>query len=608
MADLVTRLLLDDKQFNDNIKRSRKQAQSFDKGIAKLKGGMMALAGTLGVAMGASEAFNTAVRSSQATSDAFDKTLAQAKGGVDFFFQSIATGDFSNFLTGLDDAIRRGGQLALALDVLGDRIAGWDDTSSEITMKIAANRADIQDETTTTEERERLLEKQAELINELEETAAIVNKDQEEAILRTVESIANIDNVTMEEVTGYLQKTSLGINRELDEYIKEVDRLKRISKETIDTSTIVGDSMVTSSRSTQAAEDAKEELRVLREKNALLDREYQINNLVMDLQRQGIVADRNQIRQRNVMIAGMKRQLSRDMRRDFSGAGSGGDGGDDIIPGSLKDIAAQIKDANDALLNATTEEVRRTWAATIKELEARKLQIEIEYKFTTPGRVDPVGTGVSTSAIIDVSGVPIVAPVEEDTMSSFETYMSILADAQRQNEQFTMSAYAMGDALYAMAGATEGSASAWLSWGANILGSIGTAIPAIMALTTVQAASATTAAADAGAKAASSVAGIPVVGPILAVGAVASIIAALMSIPKFEHGGIVGGASYSGDNILARVNSGEMILNSSQQGNLFRMINNSSSYAPGSRETIGKIRQKEIVFMVEQEMRRRSRI
>lgn len=608
MADLVTRLLLDDKQFNDNIKRSKKQAKQFDDGIAKLKGGMMALAGTLGVAMGASEAFNTAIRSTQATSDAFDKTIAQVKGGVDFFFQSIATGDFSGFLTGLDDAIRRGGQLALVLDELGDRLASWDDISGEITMEIAENRAIIQDETTTTEERERLLEEQAKLINRLEETAAIVNKDQEEAILRTIESIANIDNVTMEEVTRYLQETSLGINRELDEYIKKVDRLKRISKETIDTSTIVGDSMVTSSRSTQAAQDAQEELRVLREKNALLDREYQINNLVMDLQRQGIVADRNQLRQRNVMIAGMKRQLSRDMRRDFSGAGSGGDRGEDIIPGSLKDIAAQIKDANDALLDATTEEVRRTWAATIKELEARKLQIEIEYKFTTPGRVDPVGTGVSTPAVIDVSSVPIVAPVEESTMSSFENYMSILADAQRQNEQFTMSAYAMGDALYAMAGATEGSASAWLSWGANILGAIGTAIPAIMALTTVQAASATTAAADAGAKAASSVAGIPVVGPILAVGAVASIIAALMSIPKFEHGGIVGGASYSGDNILARVNSGEMILNSSQQGNLFRMINNSGGYAPDSGVTIGKIRQKDIVFMIEQEMRRRSRI
>jgi hypothetical protein len=43
--------------------------------------------------------------------------------------------------------------------------------------------------------------------------------------------------------------------------------------------------------------------------------------------------------------------------------------------------------------------------------------------------------------------------------------------------------------------------------------------------------------------------------------------------PKFEDGGIVGGNSFTGDNVSARVNSGEMILNRSQQGQLFKMAN-----------------------------------
>ncbi len=43
--------------------------------------------------------------------------------------------------------------------------------------------------------------------------------------------------------------------------------------------------------------------------------------------------------------------------------------------------------------------------------------------------------------------------------------------------------------------------------------------------------------------------------------------------PAFEDGGIVPGNSFSGDRVGARVNSGEMILNRSQQGNLFRMAN-----------------------------------
>ena len=43
------------------------------------------------------------------------------------------------------------------------------------------------------------------------------------------------------------------------------------------------------------------------------------------------------------------------------------------------------------------------------------------------------------------------------------------------------------------------------------------------------------------------------------------------------EGGIVGGNSYSGDKVLARVNSGEMVLNASQQSSLFSFISNMPS-------------------------------
>lgn len=54
---------------------------------------------------------------------------------------------------------------------------------------------------------------------------------------------------------------------------------------------------------------------------------------------------------------------------------------------------------------------------------------------------------------------------------------------------------------------------------------------------------------------------------------VAAVIAALAVAGKFAKGGIVGGSSTHGDRNIARVNSGEMILNKAQQGTLFAMLN-----------------------------------
>ena len=86
-------------------------------------------------------------------------------------------------------------------------------------------------------------------------------------------------------------------------------------------------------------------------------------------------------------------------------------------------------------------------------------------------------------------------------------------------------------------------------------------------------ATANTAAAVSGA--AKSVSWLPIVGPILAVAAIAAIIGGIMAAAnkgKFASGGIVPGPSKIGDFNIARVNGGEMILNNRQQANLFKML------------------------------------
>ena len=54
---------------------------------------------------------------------------------------------------------------------------------------------------------------------------------------------------------------------------------------------------------------------------------------------------------------------------------------------------------------------------------------------------------------------------------------------------------------------------------------------------------------------------------------IASVLGALANMNKFAKGGIVGGNSTRGDRNIARLNSGEMILNKAQQGTLFNILN-----------------------------------
>lgn len=155
-----------------------------------------------------------------------------------------------------------------------------------------------------------------------------------------------------------------------------------------------------------------------------------------------------------------------------------------------------------------------------------------------------------------------------------EAKLPDLSKKIKENNDFADSLSAIGNAFDSMSSMADGAAGSILSYFGNLMNSVAAAIPAIDALNAKkkEESVANTEAAVTGA--ASSVASIPFVGAALAVAAIASVLAALANIPKYATGGIVGGSSFFGDHMIARVNSGEMILNQSQQGKLFNMINN----------------------------------
>lgn len=91
---------------------------------------------------------------------------------------------------------------------------------------------------------------------------------------------------------------------------------------------------------------------------------------------------------------------------------------------------------------------------------------------------------------------------------------------------------------------------------------------------------ATAAATNASAKASESVASatasgakLPFPANLVAIAAgIAAVVSALKMMGTFANGGVIGGSSYAGDTLIARVNSGEMILNGSQQKRLFDIM------------------------------------
>ena len=104
--------------------------------------------------------------------------------------------------------------------------------------------------------------------------------------------------------------------------------------------------------------------------------------------------------------------------------------------------------------------------------------------------------------------------------------------------------------------------------------------------------------------AASSQAGIPILGPILAAAAVAGIVGLLASkMKKYATGGIIGGSYTQGDRQIARVNSGEMILNKAQQAHLFNMISGKEGGSGGNVEF--KIRGADLVGAINNYQSRR---
>ncbi|WP_373136033.1 phage tail tape measure protein [Phocaeicola plebeius] len=233
--------------------------------------------------------------------------------------------------------------------------------------------------------------------------------------------------------------------------------------------------------------------------------------------------------------------------------------------GSIADVEYQISQKKKEISVAISDNDRIRLSTELDELISKKREMELVVKFkdlTAPEEVKKSSSSLASMARLD-DGWNKISQTNWNDKGVKEQISTI--------NEYENAILSVESALSSLSGTFDNGSQSALSYFTNIIQGAAQAVTAIMALIPVKKAEANANAEAAVTGAASSVAPIPFVGAAMAVAAVAALIASMAAIPKFAKGGIIGGSSFYGDRLLARVNSGEMILNKEQQKSLYQM-------------------------------------
>lgn len=414
MADIITRLLLDTKNFDAKLDRSKSSVNSFQGGIsnmAKTAGvGVLKFAGTLGIAMGAGEAFNKVMSSSQELGDMTARNMAALKTSVDDFFYSLGSGEFSSFLSGLGDIIDKAKDAHSALDQLGNTKISHSYFSAENESKIAGAQYVAKNKFAPLEDRVKAFEDWRAGLETQGEINKTLQYDLIKAITTSVESEigatkldVTMDDVRMAlkvDVTNPLKRDELKnqYSAEYKEYRKKVSKLDAAYQHFDKNGNITDDIKGEYRLKTQVEKD--NELARLNEKyreaivvNAMLNKyedeelttianmaiEYRKLDSALASTSREYNETANEFNNANKAVKGFTAVASLEGYKVYSGSPTptGIKPTKPAPAGSISILNEQITVKNKELLNATTVQTRAEIQKTINDLEARKINLNI---------------------------------------------------------------------------------------------------------------------------------------------------------------------------------------------------------------------------------------
>lgn len=526
MNDLVVRLLLKTQGFDADLGKAKKSAGDFASQIGgRLAGAVGKFAAGIGVAMGGMEAFNRVMRSSQTLSDTFDNTMNSLKGSVDAFFQSLSTGNWDAFNGGLAQTISNMYKVSSMQDMLADAKLTMGFDTKQFEREYVRLEGIIDDESKSKSEREKAMA----------EMNALVDRFQD----RVKKTAAGAAATLVAEMNA-----KFGKNFNVDDFktfITEVNNeflntetLQKLNKYKADLAEMSKNLYVSSGGGTFGSiggvnKSVEKQIEAFKAENA-------------NLEKLRIIQEDNDASRAN-LFAQMEYAIELERL------------GDDVFKRSLEK-SNKILNLNKSSSVGTS--AKSTFPVVIGQVSYNTPIGEKMLRAMNGEKFEPIE-------------VPIV--IEEDVQE--EDLSGKWAEHTKRIEDMNSALGSTGE-IFGSLGSIMGSFGN--DMGAWLLGTVGQIAQMIVQLNALATANGVVSASK-----------LPFPANIAAIATVVATIASVFaSLPKFAEGGVVGGSSYFGDKLLARVNSGEMILNQGQQARLLSMTEGGNVRVTGDVRLNGK--------------------
>lgn len=592
--------------FNSSMGKMIEKATGFNGSMGSLIGTVGKFGSTLGVAMSAGELFNRMMDQSQTLGDAVAKVQNQASEAVNYFASSLASADFNGFLNGLRNIISLAGDAADAMDraaSIGLRF-GWTNQSKLGNYNRAM--AEARNPENTKEQRLKYLEEAKQISQQIAKSENIKSQADIKAAFKTIRT--ELSKIKYNGKYVNANKLSDKDIRELfdvanfERFEKIHDEMKAALDGVVLTNTKYGahgahlakadqekfaksNKMLAAYAANEIDDDADSPLgkavQMIGAVDAMLanqaEREAQTGKLASKIEnstkkitnytKNGGVSKASKTNY-TVGSVGYYEKLIADLQKQIKLQVDSSE----IV--RLQDEIKKAKNELDNLLNPKREIKIDTsnLGSLIKYKDNSNLQSEAKnLNVQTPNIFEQYnGLTSQLDNILDAHDMGIIgAKKAKELIDSINAQLEALGiepinihvetDAEKELNKVGSAIGNLGDAFSSLGSALEIPA-------IDVAGTIAGAIASVI---------------EGYGKASSQAASL---GPwawiafsIAGLAQVAAIVSQIHSLSAYANGGVVGGSNYAGDSLLARVNSGEMILNGSQQKNLFDLIDRGGS-------------------------------